>query len=142
MKTIKNYGDFKRVDEKWDDEDEYPNDEFMGNDDQEDEVDFQGEMDYLCQTIESLFENSNINCNVSNQGLDLTVFVFPEKKENLKTLTKIFDVANKLRKDILPQYASEFEIYEQKDGYPVITFQFTYEDESAKSKVPWKERTF
>ena len=99
-------------------------------------------MDYLCQTIESLFDNSNINCNVTNQDLDLTVFVFPEKKETLKNLTKIFDIANKLRRDILPQYSSEFEIYRQKDGYTVITFQFTYEEEGTSSKVPWKERTF
>jgi len=141
MKSIKKYKDFK-INEKWDDEDEYPNDDFYNKEEQEEEVDFDGEMDYLCQTIESLFDNSNINCNVTNQDLDLTVFVFPEKKETLKNLTKIFDIANKLRRDILPQYSSEFEIYKQKDGYTVITFQFTYEEEGTSSKVPWKERTF
>lgn len=142
MKSIKKYQDFK-INEKWDDEDEYPNDDIYDEKEQgEEEVDFDGEMDYLCQTIESLFDNSNINCNVTNQGLDLTVFVFPEKKETLKNLTKIFDIANKLRRDILPQYSSEFEIYKQKDGYTVITFQFTYEEEGTSSKVPWKERTF
>lgn len=141
MKSIKKYQDFK-INEKWDDEDEYPNDDFYDKEEQEEEVDFDGEMDYLCQTIESLFDNSNINCNVTNQDLDLTVFVFPEKKETLKNLTKIFDIANKLRRDILPQYSSEFEIYKQKDGYTVITFQFTYEEEGTSSKVPWKERTF
>lgn len=141
MKSIKKYQDFK-INEKWDDEDEYPNDDFYDKEEQEEEVDFDGEMDYLCQTIESLFDNSNINCNVTNQDLDLTVFVFPEKKETLKSLTKIFDIANKLRRDILPQYSSEFEIYKQKDGYTVITFQFTYEEEGTSSKVPWKERTF
>ena len=78
----------------------------------------------------------------SHDSLDLTVFVFPEKKETLKNLTKIFDIANKLRRDILPQYSSEFEIYKQKDGYTLITFQFTYEEEGTSSKVPWKERTF
>jgi Mg2+ and Co2+ transporter CorA len=142
MKSIKKYQDFK-INEKWDDEDEYPNDDIYDEKEQgEEEVDFDGEMDYLCQTIESLFDNSNINCNVTNQDLDLTVFVFPEKKETLKNLTKIFDIANKLRRDILPQYSSEFEIYKQKDGYTVITFQFTYEEEGTSSKVPWKERTF
>jgi len=141
MKSIKKYQDFK-INEKWDDEDEYPNDDFYNKEEQEEEVDFDGEMDYLCQTIESLFDNSNINCNVTNQDLDLTVFVFPEKKETLKNLTKIFDIANKLRRDILPQYSSEFEIYKQKDGYTLITFQFTYEEEGTSSKVPWKERTF
>jgi hypothetical protein len=144
MKTIKKYQDFRNINEKWEDEDEYSVYDGDGDDqnNSEEEVDFDGEMDYLCQTIESLFDNSGINCNVTNQGLDITAFVFPEKKESIKTLTKIFDVANKLRKDILPQYNSEFEIYEQKDGYPVITFQFTYEEEGTKSKVPWKERTF
>ncbi len=142
MKSIKKYQDFK-INEKWGDEDEYPNDDIYDEKEQgEEEVDFDGEMDYLCQTIESLFDNSNINCNVTNQDLDLTVFVFPEKKETLKNLTKIFDIANKLRRDILPQYSSEFEIYKQKDGYTVITFQFTYEEEGTSSKVPWKERTF
>lgn len=141
MKSIKKYQDFK-INEKWDDEDEYPNDDFYDKEEQEEEVDFDGEMDYLCQTIESLFDNSNINCNVTNQDLDLTVFVFLEKKETLKNLTKIFDIANKLRRDILPQYSSEFEIYKQKDGYTVITFQFTYEEGGTSSKVPWKERTF
>ena len=79
MKSIKKYQDFK-INEKWGDEDEYPNDDIYDEKEQgEEEVDFDGEMDYLCQTIESLFDNSNINRNVTNQDLDLTVFVFPEK---------------------------------------------------------------
>ena len=48
MKSIKKYQDFK-INEKWDDEDEYPNDDFYNKEEQEEEVDFDGEMDYLCQ---------------------------------------------------------------------------------------------
>lgn len=163
MGNLKKFNDFIIKEDREYDEDEYsiydndPDNPPSPEMEDEDEVDFQSEMDYLCQTIESLFHNSQINCNVINNDLDLLVYIFPEDKESLRSLTKIFDVANKLKRDILPQYSSEFEVYQQKDGTSVILFTFEY-DESEVSKSngdnfqivkggsgsgkAWKSRTF
>ena len=165
MGNLKKFNDFIIKEERdWDDEHKYDDDDYKNDpppemedevESEDDEVDFQSEMDYLCQTIESLFHNSQINCNVINNDLDLLVYIFPEEKESLRSLTKIFDVANKLKRDILPQYSSEFEVYQQKDGTSVILFTFEYDESEVSkssddnfqiirgdSRKAWKSRTF
>lgn len=156
MGNLKKFNDFFIKEDRENDEDEYSIYDHPSemDDEVDDEVDFQSEMDYLCQTIESLFHNGQINCNVINNDLDLMVYIFPEEKESLRSLTKIFDVANKLKRDILPQYSSEFEVYQQKDGTSVILFTFEYDENDFKSnddnfqiikgdpKKAWKSRTF
>lgn len=96
-------------------------------------AEYDSDMEYLCDTIESLFEKSGLSVNVNYDGLDISIFVFLEKKEKLKNLVKPFDVANKLKNDILPQYDSEFEIYENKEGDPIISFEFSFSD--SKSQI-------
>ena len=118
-------------------EDDYDEDEDNGEDDYDDydggeNINFDDEMSSLCDTIKSLFDNSSLPVDIDYEGLNLTVFVFLEKKESMKNLVKCFDVANKLRRDILPQYESEFRIYENKDGYPIICFDFTYDNNRKK----------
>ena len=44
----------------------------------------------------------------------------------MKNILKAFDVVYKLKKDILPQYDSEMELYESKQGYPILSFQFIH----------------
>jgi hypothetical protein len=134
MKKINTYKSFN---ESWEEEEEdenasdlYDGIEELGElgdlpEDDLPEDDFDSEMNYLCDTIQSLFDNSDLYVDINYEDLNITVFVFLEKVERMKSLTKAFDIANKLRKDILPQYESEFELYENKEGYPVICFEFT-----------------
>ncbi len=84
------------------------------------------EEDHLCYLIRSMFNNSGINAQVERDDLDITVYVFLQRKERMKSILKTFDVVHKLKKDILPQYDSEMELYESKQGFPIFKFDFFY----------------
>ncbi len=139
MKKISNYKSFK-LNESWEEDDDLDNnfeddgddgDDYIDDDSDEEyqNDDFDSEMIDLCNVIKKLYDNSELSVNIDYDGLNIIVYVFFNKKEKIKTLTKTFDVANKLRKDILPQYDSEFELYENEEGDPIICFEFTFNDD-------------
>ncbi len=70
---------------------------------------------------------------VDYNGYDISIYSFPEKREKISSILKIFDIVYKLKKDILPQYESEFELYESKKGDPVFSFQFSYDSDGVSS---------
>lgn len=141
MKKINTYKSFN---ESWEEEDDDIDDSYEQSFDEIEEEDhsFDSDMTYLCDTIQSLFENSGFSVDTDYDNLNITVFVFLNKVEKIKNMTKVFDVANKLKKDILPQYESEFELYENKEGYPIICFGFNFNDDPVREeKEEWeKER--
>lgn len=98
-------------------------------DDYEDDVDDtqSDDMQHLLYLLRTLFKNSGIDASLENKGLDIIVCVVLNKKEKLSSIIKVFDVAKKLQKDILPQYDAEFEMWETKTRDPMLTFNFMYE---------------
>ncbi len=138
MKKINTYNSFRKVSESWEDDEEINDDEYDYGDygdesespEGEESSDFDSEMVYLCNTIKSLYDNVDLSVDIDYDGLNITVFTFLEKKEKLRNITKSFEMATKLKKDILPQYDSEFELYENEEGYPILCFEFTFSDMS------------
>jgi len=115
----------------YDDDDDFDKDVPKYQDEEEEEESYSEESsddeeDHLCYLIRSMFNNSGINAQVERDDLDLTVYVFLQQKERMKSILKTFDVVHKLKKDILPQYDSEMELYESKQGYPIFKFDFFY----------------
>ena len=88
--------------------------------------DFEADMESLTYLIRQLFKNTNIEVDVDYDGLDIKLYVFLNKREKMKSLLKIFDLVYKLKKDILPQYHSEVELYQSKVKDPVLCFMFDY----------------
>lgn len=100
-----------------------------GYDPDEEDDDIQSEdMQHLLYLIRSLFKNVGIEADVDSEGLNISICVVLNKREKMKGILSVFDVAKKLKKDILLQYESEFELWETKDDRPVLTFNFTYTD--------------
>jgi hypothetical protein len=146
MKKIGTYKSFKINESSWEEDDDFQAryDNYEGGEDAEyaeyeegeehdiEEIDdnFDSEMSSLCETIKSLYDNANLSVDVDYGGLNILIYAFLEKKEKIRSITKILDISNKLKKDILPQYDSEFEIYESEEGYPIMYFEFTYNDGS------------
>lgn len=98
------------------------------DDDEDDLDDVQSEdMENLLYLLRTLFKNSGVEADIDHKGLDIIVCVVLNKKEKISSVLKVFDVAKKLKKDILPQYDSEFEMWETKTGEPMLTFNFNYE---------------
>ena len=116
----------------YDDDDDYRYDkEYKG----EDEDDSDDDMSHLCYLLRSMFNNSNIDVNVENSGLDLSITAQFARRESLSDVVKVFEVVKKIKKDILAQYSSSQEIWETKSGSPMITFEFMLEDDNDKDGV-------
>jgi hypothetical protein len=119
-------------------------DEYKGED--EDDSEYDDDMSHLCYLLRSMFNNSNVDVNVENSGLDLSITAQFARRESLSDIVKVFEIVKKIKKDILAQYSSSYEIWETKQGTPMITFEFMLEDEDSdkdgvvtndKDDYPW-----
>ena len=135
---LKNYKElFEEIDPKdWgeDDDDLYGRPNYSrksihsGYDpDAEDDVQ-DDDMQHLLYLIRSLFKNGGVDADIDHEGLNISICVVLNRKEKMSNILRVFDVAKKLKKDILLQYESEFELWETKDDRPVLTFNFEYTD--------------
>ena len=116
----------------YDDDDDYRYDkEYKG----EDEDDSDDDMSHLCYLLRSMFNNSNVDVNVENSGLDLSITAQFARRESLSDIVKVFEIVRKIKKDVLAQYSSSYEIWETKTGTPMITFEFMLEDDDDKDGV-------
>ena len=124
---LKNFNQlFER--EGFDDIDEYDyKDDYSRNENDDDDDD--DDMSHLCYLLRSMFSNINIDVDVDNSGLDLSIIAQFSRKESLSDIVKVFEVVKKIKKDILAQYSSYYEMWETKTGTPMITFEFMLEDE-------------
>ena len=96
--------------------DEYDEDGISSND-----------IQHLNYLLRSMFKNSGIeDVQIENKKLDISISCVLRKRESMKNVIKVFEIAKKLKRDILAQYDSEFEMWETKDGRPLLTFNFYY----------------
>lgn len=119
----------------YDYEDDYDysrEDEYKGDDDDDDSDD---DMSHLCYLLRSMFNNSNVDVNVENSGLDLSITAQFARRESLSDIVKVFEIVRKIKKDVLAQYSSSYEIWETKTGTPMITFEFMLDDDDDKDGV-------
>lgn len=86
------------------------------------------DMEHLLYLLRSFFKQSGIDAEIEHKKLDIMAYIVLNKREKMSTILKVFDVAKKLKKDILAQYDSEFELWETKSGYPMLTFNFYYDN--------------
>ena len=110
----------------------YDKDDYRGEDEDDDSDD---DMSHLCYLLRSMFNSINIDVNVENSGLDLSITAQFARRESLSDVVKVFEVIKKIKKDILAQYSSSYEIWETKSGSPMITFEFMLEDDDDKDGV-------
>jgi len=131
---------FDDIYDPYEDYEEYEDDNFYSDDEnynpEEDEN--SDDMDHLCYLLRQMLYNIGMDLvNVESNGLDISISVQFNRKEQLKDIVKVFSVIKKIKKDILAQYEDSFEIWETKTGEPVITFDFNLDD----GKKPLKEES-
>ena len=78
-------------------------DEYKGED--EDDSEYDDDMSHLCYLLRSMFNNSNVDVNVENSGLDLSITAQFARRESLSDIVKVFEIVKKIKKDILAQYS-------------------------------------
>jgi hypothetical protein len=84
-----------------------------------------------------MFRNVGIDVTVTSDNGDIQIVAMLNQKERLRDVISIFSVANKLKKDILAQYDSEFDLWEDKKGQPMLTFSFYYGDGLGDDNSPF-----
>jgi hypothetical protein len=125
---------------RWDDSSYDPyEDEGFYNDSEDEDDNYENEdMDHLLYLLRKMFNNSGIdNVEITNKKMDLTIYVELRSREKLRDIIKVFEVVNKLKKDILPQYDSEFDMWKTKKGSPLLTFNFYYDEGLDDDNVPF-----
>jgi hypothetical protein len=122
---------------------DYFEDEYYANSDNSEDDDGEddagdSEEDHLCYLIRTFLNGNRITSSVERSELDISVYVFLQKKEKFKNIVRTFDVViNKMKKDILPQYELEVELYESKDGIPILLFSFFFADGDKDDRAPF-----
>lgn len=84
------------------------------------------DMEHLIYLLRSMFKNNGIDVVVESKDLDISIYCTMNRREDLKDVLNVLSVVNKLKKDILPQYECEFDLWETKKGKPLLTFKFVY----------------
>jgi hypothetical protein len=122
------------------DDDDYEDegyDKLNSDDDDSDDNSNQDDMAHLEYLLREMFRNVGIDVTVTSDNGDIQIVVMLNQKERLRDVINIFSVANKLKKDILAQYDSEFDLWEDKKGLPMLTFSFYYGDGLGDSNTPF-----
>jgi hypothetical protein len=143
--STKDYGDYddwyddestrdnarKSSNPKFNDYDDYDYDD--GDDDDNDDV------QHLTYLLRQMFRNSGVD-NVqitAKRNEDIVIEVNMNKKESLRNIIRVFEVANKLKRDILAQYDSEFDIWTSKSGGGILSFGFTLDEGLEDDNMPF-----
>lgn len=96
------------------------------NEDSDDEDD--EDMDHLKYLLRSMFKNKGFeSISITNEGLNINIRCMLSHREKLSDLVSLFDIINKLKSDILPQYECEFDMWYNKQGQ-TLEFGFLYDD--------------
>jgi len=111
---------YKKFTESVDDRDHY-DDEYYGHN--------TDGMEHITYLLRTTLRNRGIeDFTVDYAGYDICISVFCYELERLKDIITIFDVLEHLKTDIIPQYDSEFDMYQSRKGDTVLEFNFFYND--------------
>lgn len=88
------------------------------------------QMEQLEHLLGLLFKNSGIEAyDIEADGLNFNMYVMLSKTEKLSSIVKILEVCKKLHTDVLIQYHVEFDLWETKSGYPLMTINYLLDED-------------
>jgi hypothetical protein len=86
-------------------------------------------LEHLASLIRQMIKMSNIeNFYVTTDEYDISIQFVLNKTERFNKLMKIMGLLKKLTTDTLIQYESQLELWETKEGLPLLTIDFYYDD--------------
>jgi hypothetical protein len=153
---LKKFSDIKKINERGDEFDQYERDslnpawQLDGDDDDLDidlpelpeeevevEINHDDEIESLLSTLRKIvkaaFDRSYVT--MDEEGCINIQFIL-NRTEKMSGVMKAMSILKKLETDILIQYESEFDLWETKDGFPLLTGKFFYdEDVSATTSL-------
>ena len=118
-------------DDDYDDyEDDYEEEEEVSqNEPTSDDV-----LEHLASLIRQMIKLANIeDYYVTTNEYDLSIQFVLNKTERFSKLIKIMGLLKKLTTDTLIQYESELDLWETKEGHPLLTVDFYYDSKKSGS---------
>ena len=108
----------------YDDSDQSDSDQ---DDDSDDDV-----LEHLASLIRQMIKMSNIeDFYVTTDDYDISIQFVLNKTERFNKLMKIMGLLKKLTTDTLIQYESQLELWETKEGQPLLTIDFYYDSKKS-----------
>jgi len=119
---LKKYNNYLNEDKN---EDEYF-DEYGSQDDYEGQDDAQDDdMEHLLYLLRTFLKDSGIkNVSLKNSDSSIKLEIVLKTKERLTDVIKTFAVLKKLSNDIMSDYDAEFDIWETKQGDPLLIIDY------------------
>ncbi len=95
-------------------------------DSQDDDDSYDSDIETLCSLIRKFLKNNKIESLVEYEEEDgsISIYTFPLKREKISSMVNLMCTLSRLRKDLLPQYDTDTELFENKEGDPIILFTF------------------
>jgi hypothetical protein len=84
------------------------------------------EMMQLVDIIQQTLDNANVDCEVDFRGYNIYISCFLRVTERLSEIVNVFEEVNKVKKDLLQEYESLFEMYELEGNEQCLEFYFSY----------------
>jgi hypothetical protein len=128
-----------RLNSRWDDstydpyDDDYYDDIDRYHEEESDDDIDSDDMEHLLYLLRTMFKNAGIDIKISSKKMNIIIDIYLTPKERLKSIIHIFEVVNKLKRDILIQYDCEFQMWETRQGMPYFEFSFYYEGDKEDS---------
>ena len=98
--------------------------------DDDDDYNTEDGMENVKYLLRTMFKNRGIeNYSINSKKYDISITITMRSKERLSDVVMIFDILKKLKKDILPQYESEFDMWTNRKNEQIFEALFLYEDD-------------
>jgi hypothetical protein len=131
----------------WDaDKDETRSDNYNDEYDNNSDTTIDDGMEHILYLLRNTLRNKGIEeFFVENRKFDICISVVMLTKERLSNVRGVFDVLYHLKTDIIPQYDSEFDMYQTTKGETILEFNFylnegledNYDDEEQSNDEPF-----
>lgn len=79
--------------------------------------------------IRLLLKKFDIEYNIYINDLNIYINIVLKKREKIKDILILFKIIKNIKEEILSEYDSELELCENKDGRPILIFNFKYKNE-------------
>lgn len=129
----------KEMDSRWDDSTyDSPEDEYGHYNDNDDHYTDEEGMSDLINLFNQLFDNSGIyNVNIEGTPKEINMYFTLNYREKLRDIVAIFEVLSKIKRDILPQFDNETDLWIDKKGNPLLSVTFQYSEDLDDNNAPF-----
>lgn len=129
----------KEMDSRWDDSTyDSPEDEYGHYNDNDDHYTDEEGMSDLINLFNQLFDNSGIyNVNIEGTPKEINMYFSLNYREKLRDIVAIFEVLSKIKRDILPQFDNETDLWIDKKGNPLLSVTFQYSEDLDDNNAPF-----